>query len=193
MPRNVQAHHAAANRRPEGNVDLILEIGTRPRGPSARLVRRARPRRSIRKCRESCRRYRCSSGPGPRCRPGRKNRNRRNRRERLVPHPPRRESRREILRKGPSVPLPLPLFPGSCISFLRRCRINIVGVKPDLVVDFAFLGIAENVVGLRERLELLLRGLVPRVDVGMVFAGQLAERLAGCPPPRRSSSRREFP
>src|SRR5579872_6659800 len=57
-------------------------------------------------------------------------------------------------------------------------RINIVGIEADLVVNLALLGIAENVVGLGERLEFLLRGLVPGIDVRMVLARQLAKRLA---------------
>ena len=63
------------------------------------------------------------------------------------------------------------------ISLCGR-RINVVGVKPDLVVNFAFLGIAEDVVGFGERFELLFGCLVPGVDVGMILARQLAERLA---------------
>ena len=58
---------------------------------------------------------------------------------------------------------------------LRRRRVNIVRVEPDLVVDFPLL---ENVVGFRERLEFLFRRFVPRVYVRMVFASQFAERLA---------------
>src|SRR5690348_1923952 len=41
---------------------------------------------------------------------------------------------------------------GTCVSF-RRFRADVVGVVAELVVDFALLGIAEDVVGLRDRLE----------------------------------------
>src|SRR5664280_2676980 len=60
----------------------------------------------------------------------------------------------------------------------RRGRVDVVGVEPNLVVDLAFLGIAEDVVGLGERLELFLRRLVARIHVGMILARQLAKRLA---------------
>src|SRR6185295_19465237 len=54
----------------------------------------------------------------------------------------------------------------------------VVGVKADLVVNLALLGIAQDFVGFGQRLELFLRGLVPRIDVGMILAGKLAEGLA---------------
>src|SRR5215472_4431795 len=57
-------------------------------------------------------------------------------------------------------------------------RINVVGIEPELVVDLTLLGIAQNVVGLGDGLELLLRGLVPGIYIGMVLARQLAEGLA---------------
>ena len=59
-----------------------------------------------------------------------------------------------------------------------RGRINIVGVKAYLVVDLALLRIAQYVVRLRKRLELLFRRLVARIYIRMVFARQLAKRLA---------------
>src|SRR5205085_1918331 len=43
------------------------------------------------------------------------------------------------------------------ISF-GGCRIDVVGVEAQLVVDLALLGIAQNVVGFGELLELFLRG-----------------------------------
>ena len=49
-------------------------------------------------------------------------------------------------------------------------RINVVGVKAELVVYLALLEIAENVVGLGEFLESLLRLLVTGIDVGMMLA-----------------------
>src|SRR5271166_1683295 len=74
-----------------------------------------------------------------------------------------------------------PILRGAATSAgisLRRRRINVVGVETKLIVDLALLGLAENVIRLGERLELLLRGLVARVHVGMVFARKFAERLA---------------
>ena len=56
--------------------------------------------------------------------------------------------------------------------------IDVVGVEAELVVNLALLGIAENVVRLGEGLELLFRAFVPGIDVGMILARELAERLA---------------
>src|ERR1700728_1433861 len=61
---------------------------------------------------------------------------------------------------------------------LGRRRIDIVRIESDLGVDFALLGIAEDIVRLGERLKLLLGGLIPRIHVRMVFPRQLAKRLA---------------
>ena len=55
--------------------------------------------------------------------------------------------------------------------------IYVVGVEAKLVVNLALLGIAENVVGFGERLELFFRGLVAGIHVGMIFTRELAERL----------------
>ena len=44
---------------------------------------------------------------------------------------------------------------------------------PELVVELALFGIGENVVRFRDRLELLLGLGVPRIDVGMILAGEL--------------------
>ena len=60
---------------------------------------------------------------------------------------------------------------------LRRRRIDVVGIEADLIVNLALLGIAENVVCLGERFKFLLGRLVPRINVRMVLAGQLAKRL----------------
>ena len=79
------------------------------------------------------------------------------------------------LRETPGNPRRL-LSAGAGIRF--RCRgIDVVGVKADLVVDFALLGIAENFVRLGERLELFFGRFVPRIDVGMVLARELAKRF----------------
>src|SRR5579862_5744951 len=56
--------------------------------------------------------------------------------------------------------------------------VDIVGVEPELVVNLALLGIAENVVGFRERLEFFFGSLVAGIDVGMILARKFAKRLA---------------
>ena len=67
--------------------------------------------------------------------------------------------------------------PSTGIS-LGRCRIDVVGVKTKLVIDLALLGIAQNIIGLGDFLEPLLGFLVPRINVRMVLARQLAESFA---------------
>jgi len=47
-----------------------------------------------------------------------------------------------------------------------------------LVVNLALLGVAEDFVGFRERLEFFLADFVTGVDVGVVLAGELFESLA---------------
>src|SRR5581483_7799157 len=59
-----------------------------------------------------------------------------------------------------------------------RCRINVVAVEAELIVNPALLGIAEDVVRFRDLLELFFRGLVAGIDVGVILARQLAKRLA---------------
>src|SRR6185437_554847 len=61
---------------------------------------------------------------------------------------------------------------------LGRRRIDIVRVEAKLVINLALLLVAEDVVGLRDLLELLLRLLVARVHVRVILARQLAEGLA---------------
>src|SRR5207249_2488876 len=64
----------------------------------------------------------------------------------------------------------------ACVSLSRR-RIDVVRVVAELVVDLAFLRIAEDVVRFRDLLEFFFRCLVAGIDVGMVFARQLAKSL----------------
>src|SRR5262249_6068013 len=62
---------------------------------------------------------------------------------------------------------------GFCCS-----RIDIVGIKAELIVNLALLGIAQNVVSFRNGLELFFCGLVAGIYVRMVLAGKLTKRLA---------------
>ena len=64
----------------------------------------------------------------------------------------------------------------SRIGFGGR-RIDVVGIKSQLIVDLALLGIAENVVGFRDRLELFFGRLISRIYIRVIFAGQLAKAL----------------
>ena len=55
------------------------------------------------------------------------------------------------------------------ISF--GCRgVDVVGIKTELVVNLALFGVAQDLVGFRQGLELLLGSFVAGIDVGMVFA-----------------------
>ena len=60
----------------------------------------------------------------------------------------------------------------------RRCRINLVGVKTELVENFALLLVRQNIVGLGNLLELLFGLLVARIYVRVILARELAKRLA---------------
>ncbi len=51
---------------------------------------------------------------------------------------------------------------------------DVIGIETVLIVDLAFFGIAQDIVGLLNLLEAILGGLVTRIEVGMVFASQLA-------------------
>jgi hypothetical protein len=171
-PRDIELHHAAANRRPERHIDLVLKIAARCRALLGRLTapaasenvgediaesaapaaRRlapasARPLEQVRKIKAA--EIDVAGPPGGRP-PGKP--------------PP----------KSPEAPR---LSAAACVR-LRRSRIDIVGVKPELVVNLPLLGIAENVVGFGKSLELFFRRFVARIDVRMILARKFAERLA---------------
>ena len=55
---------------------------------------------------------------------------------------------------------------------------DVVGIEPDLVVHFAFLGIAQNVVRFGECFELFFGSLVSGIYIGMMLARKLAKSLA---------------
>ena len=57
-------------------------------------------------------------------------------------------------------------------------RVDLVGVEAKLVIHLALLLVAQNVVGLGDFLELLLRLLVPRIHVRVIPPRQLAKGLA---------------
>ena len=56
--------------------------------------------------------------------------------------------------------------------------IDLIGIEAELVVDFAFLLVAQDVVGFGDFLELLFGLFVAGIDVGMVFTRELAKRFA---------------
>src|SRR5258708_4302735 len=58
------------------------------------------------------------------------------------------------------------------------CRVNVVGVIADLVVNFPLLGIAENVVGLGHALEPLFVHFFPRLYVRILLSPPLPTPLS---------------
>src|ERR1700733_1030186 len=62
-------------------------------------------------------------------------------------------------------------------SFSLR-GVDLVGVKAELIRDLALLLVAQDVVGLRDLLELLFRLLVAGVYIGVVFSRKFAEGFA---------------
>src|SRR5581483_8625158 len=61
---------------------------------------------------------------------------------------------------------------------LGGCGIDVVGIKAELVVDLALLGIAEDVVRFGDSLEFFFGSFVAGIDVRVIFAREFAEGLA---------------
>jgi hypothetical protein len=170
--RDVDLHHPAADRGPERNIDLVLKIGPRLRplvhGLTARAARKdvgedvakpaaraartltASPARALKQIRKIKAPEVDIAGSA-----------------RGAP------SARKSSRKVASARLPATASVG-----LRRSRINIVGIEPQLIVNLPLLGVAEDVIGFRKSLELFFSSLVPGINVRMVLACKLAKRLA---------------
>ena len=55
---------------------------------------------------------------------------------------------------------------------------NVVRIKTVLIVNLAFLGVAEDVVGFLNFFELLFGSFVAGIQIGMILTGQLAIGLA---------------
>src|SRR5271170_2327239 len=172
LPRDVEPHHAAANGRPERHVYLILKVGPRfrsslsGRSPSASKDSRENVAKSAAATASPAaasaireiRKVEAAEVKGHAL-------------SRLPCCSTRKSSRCAASSGKTSLP--------TATRISLRCRgINIVGIEADLIVDFSLLGIAQDIVGFGERLELLLRRLVPRINIRMVFARQLAKSLA---------------
>src|SRR5882724_420035 len=166
-PGNIQAHHAAPDGGPEGYVDLVLKIGA---GLGPFLRRTAAPAEDSGENILEAARARTAgfSAPG------------------TFEHVGKVEAAKV------EVDTLCPAGPGSWEA-LAGCAtraasspgiglgcggVDVVGVKTDLIVNLAFLGIAQNVVGFGQDLELFFRGLVAGIDVGVILAGQLAKGFA---------------
>jgi len=57
-------------------------------------------------------------------------------------------------------------------------RIDLVGIKPERVVDLPLLLVTQNIVGLGDFLESFLSLLITRIHVRMIFARKFAKGLA---------------
>src|SRR5208337_1181434 len=170
---DIQLHHAATDRRPERHVDLVLKVAARFRALSRSLAVPAAAENAGEDVAEAAARAArslVSASAGAFEQVG----------EVKAAEidvagssgmAPSREASAKVGGAGPR------LSPATRVS-LGRSRIDIVRVEPKLVVNLPLLGIAEDVVGLGKRLELFFRGLVAGIDVRMILAGKLAERLA---------------
>src|SRR5215469_10844950 len=170
---DIQTHYSAANRRPERHVHLIFEIAARlrARGSSAGAARA-----SAEDAGEDVTKSAATRGAAPapctfvhvseieaaevesaagtaRARPG----------SGLRPRKSAKPSR-----SGGS-PARVGLGGGG---------IDVVGIKAELVVNFALLGIAQNVVGFRDGLEFFFGRFVSGIDIGMIFTRKLTEGFA---------------
>src|SRR5271165_2762830 len=171
LPRDVQPHHAAADCRPEGNVDLIFKVTARLRAffglSSAAASTENRPEDIAEAAGATAGAAASLAAAG-----------------RVIDQVGEIEPAKvegNALSAGLSAAsrkaAAVGAAAGAGVGFCRR-RIDVVGIEPDLIVNLALLGIAQNFVGLRQSLELLLSRFVPGIDVGMVLARKFAKRLA---------------
>src|SRR5712671_1051173 len=171
LARDIEAHHPAPDRRPEGNVDLVLQVRARFRPGLRGSATAAATKDPGKNVFEAA----APGAAGPPATP------------RIFEHVGKIESSEVELRAltasrsvsatwEPAGRIAAGPATGPRIGF-RRGGIDIVRVEADLVVDLAFLGIAQNVVGFGQGLELLLGPFVPGIHVRMILPRQLAERL----------------
>src|SRR5439155_8887160 len=69
------------------------------------------------------------------------------------------------------------LGPAPVLARARRVETRLEPLEPELVVEPALVGVGEDVVRERDLLEPLLGVLVPRVQVRVILARELAVRL----------------
>src|SRR5712692_2123661 len=166
VPADGQAHHPAADSGPEGNIYLIFEVGA---GLGSFRCRPATPAKDAGKDVAESARTACLPASASLEEIGEvepvevKVRALGSAATRLIAWEAARKSSGAPARAG--------------IGF--SCgRIDIVGIKTDLVVDLALFGIAQDIVGLGDGLEFLFRRFVAGIHVGVILASKLAERLA---------------
>ncbi len=166
VPADGQAHHPAANGGPEGNIDLIFEVGA---GLGSLRCRPATPAKDAGEDVAEAARTACLPASASLEEIGEvepvevKVRALGSAATRLIAWEAARKSSGAPARAG--------------IGF--SCgRIDIVGIKTDLVVDLALFGIAQDIVGLGDGLEFLFGRLVAGVDIRMVLTRKFTEGLA---------------
>ncbi len=160
---DLQAGNPAADSRPEVDLDLVFEVGSRLRSPclstavehSAEDVPEAGPKSSA-----AFRRRTPAPAPATEVRE-------------VEPT----EVERHTLTTTATARLRSSASTAAGVCF-RRCRVDRIGVEAKLVVDLALLFVTQDVVRLRDLFELLFGLFVVRVYVRMVFARQLPECLA---------------
>src|SRR5579864_1615002 len=167
LPGDVEPHNAAADRRPEGNVDLIFELGS---GLGTLIYGGACAAPTTEDSREDVAEAAASASGAA---------------TGIVHHVGEIEAAEVEVNALPAARLrPREAAKTTCArssaASIRfgRCGIDIVRVEADLIVDLSLLGIAQDVVGLGNCFKLLFRRLVPRIDVRMILARQFAESLA---------------
>ena len=165
--RDVQAHHATANGCPERHIDLILEVTPRFRAffgsCSAPPAEHAR---------EDVAETTSSAGTSPPTATleeiGK------------IEAP---EIKRHSLTRASHLPARKSAKPASsgwppASICLGGRGIDVVRIKPKLVVNLALLRVSQNVVGFGKDLKLFFGTFIPGIDVRMILARKFAKRLA---------------
>ena len=180
-PRDIQLHHPAADRRPERHIDLIFQIAARFRPFLRRFASPPASENTGKNVFEpAARSARCfpTASASPFKQIGKiKSAEIDVARSSWLATASRKASTKSAR--------PRPRLSAAARVSVRRRRIDVVRVKPQLVVNLPLLRIAENVIRFGKRLELFFRGFVARIDVRMILTRQFAERLANVVDRRR--------
>src|SRR5581483_8193346 len=167
---DVEAHNAAAHGSPERYIDLVFEIGAR----FGTVLRRGGTPAAEHAAEDVAEAAATRAGPAA---------SRRTSAFEQVGKIETTEIERDALRAtlgSASRKTSEPTGAGrtaASIGFGGR-GIDVVRVEAELIVDLAFLGIAEDIVRLRDRFKLFFGGLIARIDVRVVLPRELAESFA---------------
>ena len=177
-PSNIELHHPAADRRPERHVDLVFKIAARLRTLIGHLAAAAASEDAGKNILEPP-----TSPAGSFSAAGAsafKEIGEVKAAEIDVALSAGRPATREASRKvaGPGLS-------AAARIRVRGSRIDVVGIKPKLIVNLPLFRIAEDVIRLGKSLELFLGSFVARIYIRMILAGKLAKRLANVVDGRR--------